>query len=101
LAVSEGVLLSTSVVTFMLHESLRDEPAPAVPADARLAESAFRITNQVSFGLLIAAAIAGIVEAQLQYKPSRVNEQPRPLPPDLLDLELSLQPSGMSLSGHF
>jgi hypothetical protein len=101
LAVSEGVLLSTTVVTFMLHDSLRDEPPPAVPEDARLAESAFRITNQVSFGLFIAVAIAGIVDAQVRYKPSRVYERPRSLPPDLLELELSLQPSGLSFSGHF
>jgi tetratricopeptide (TPR) repeat protein len=101
LAVSQGVLLSTTVVTFILHESLRDEPPPAVPEDARLAESAFRITNQVSFGLLIGVAIAGIVDAQVRFQPGRVYERPRPLPPELLELELGLQPSGVSLSGRF
>jgi tetratricopeptide (TPR) repeat protein len=101
LAVSQAVLLSTTVVTFVLHESLRDEPAPAVPEDARLAESAFRITNQVSFGLFMAVAVAGVVDAQVRYKPSRTYERPRALPPDLLELELSLQPSGVNLSGRF
>ena len=92
---------TTTVVTFILHESLRDEPPPAVPEDARLAESALRISNQVSFGLLVGVAIAGVVDAQVRFQPSRVTERPRALPPDLLELELGLQPSGVSLSGRF
>lgn len=101
LAVGEGLLLSTSVVTFLLHESLRDEPAPAMPAEAKLAESAFRYTNQISFSLFLAVAVGGVVDAQLRFKPSTMYERSRPLPPELLQLRVEMGPQSMGLSGRF
>lgn len=101
LAVSEGLLAATTLVTFLLHESLRDEPAPAVPADARLAEGAFRYTNQISFGLLLAIAATGIIDAQVRFKPATLYERPRQLPPDVLQLRVSAGPQNFGISGRF
>jgi tetratricopeptide (TPR) repeat protein len=101
LAIGQGVLLSTSVVTFLFHESLRDEPPPAQPSDARLAESALRYTNQVSFGLFAALALSGVIDAQIRFKPKHVLERTRPLPPELRDFQVSVEPTGLTLSGHF
>jgi len=101
LAIGEGALLTTSVVTFLLHESLRDEPPPADPAAARFAEHAFRYTNQIAFGLFLATTMAGIVDAQVRFKPSMVYQRARPLPPELLELKVSLAPNTLGISARF
>ena len=66
LAVSEGSLLAISLVSFLLHENLRGQNPTSRTCcqDARLAESVFRYTNQISLGLFGAIAIAGIIDAQ-------------------------------------
>jgi len=102
LAVSEGVLLGAAVTSYFLHETLRDEDPPdELLADARLAEAGFRYGNRISLGLFAAVAIAGIVDAQLRFKPSTTYERPRPLPKDLQELDVVVGPGGVAVSGRF
>lgn len=105
LAVTEGVLLAGSITAYAFHENLRgQEPAPGRFDDARLAEAASRYINQISFGLFAVVAITGIVDAQLRFRPTRVVEVRRPLPPDLENLDksprisLGAGPTPLSLS---
>lgn len=97
LAVSEGSLLALAIVTYALHESLRGQ-APDDPdsvADARLAERAFRYTNQISFALFAILAVTGVIDAQVRFQDSREYERKRPLPPDLQGgPELSIDGAG-------
>jgi tetratricopeptide (TPR) repeat protein len=102
LAVSEGVLLGAAVTSYFLHESLRDEePLPELVDDARLAEAGFRYGNRISLGLFAVVAVAGIVDAQLRFKPTIIYERQRPLPKDLLELDVAIGPGGVALSGQF
>lgn len=87
LAVSQGVLLATSVVAFVVHESLRgQDPAAHELESARLAEVASRYTNQISLGLFAVVAITGVIDAQLRFQPSHSTERQRGLPADLLTI---------------
>jgi hypothetical protein len=103
LAVSEGSLLAISLVSFFLHENLRGQNPNTddLRQDARLAESVFRYTNQISLGLFGAIAIAGVIDAQVRFVPSRNIDRPRPLPADLEQLQVSVGPGGLQLRGHF
>jgi len=102
LAVSEGSLLALSIVTYFLHDSLRGQtPSPEEIDDARLAESAFRYTNQISFALFAVIAITGIIDAQIRFQPSYDYERKRPLPADLTVPEISLGPTGGSIKLRF
>jgi tetratricopeptide (TPR) repeat protein len=105
LAVSEGVLLGAAVTSYFLHESLRDEDPKGLSdesiADARLAEAGFRYSNRISLGLFAAVAIAGIVDAQVRFKPSLTYERRRPLPKDLQELDVAVGPGGVAVSGRF
>jgi hypothetical protein len=102
LAVSEGALLAISVTSFALHESLRGQvPTASRRDDARLAEATFRYTNQISFGLFGALAITGIIDAQLRFVPSRSYEERRPLPRELLELQISVGPGDLAVRGRF
>jgi tetratricopeptide (TPR) repeat protein len=103
LAVTEGTLLAAGVVTYALHESLRDEN-PTLPEDrnsAELAEASSRYANQVALGLFAAVAITGIIDAQIRFKARDSFERPRPLPPELKELELSVGPGALVLHGRF
>jgi hypothetical protein len=103
LAISQGALLSTGIISYAVHESLRDEhpTTPSVVADAELAEGASRYVNQISLGLFAAVAVTGIIDAQVRFQPSRSFDRPRPLPPDLRALDLSVGPGAILLRGHF
>jgi tetratricopeptide (TPR) repeat protein len=103
LAVGEGSLLAISVVSFFLHENLRgQEPNTAdLLQDARLAENVFRYTNQISLGLFAVIAAAGIVDAQVRFVPSRHIDRARALPADVEQLQLSVGPGGLRLTGSF
>lgn len=99
LAVTEGALLAVNITTFFLHRHLEgQQPAPDNVGDAQLAERAFRIGNQVSLGLLLAVAAAGILDAQLRFEPVEVEERERPLP---ADLQVRLGAGGLQVSGRF
>src|SRR5262249_32652506 len=76
-AVSEATLLAASIVSFALHESLRGEnPTDAERGNARLAEAAFRYTNQITLGLFAAVTLAGIIDAQVRFAPTRTFTRP-------------------------
>jgi hypothetical protein len=102
LAVGEGTLLAASIVSFVFHDSLRGQkPKPTEIDNAKLAEAAFRYTNQISLGLFAAVAVTGIVDAQLRFSPIQSLDRPRPLPDDLKKLQLSVGPTSVALSGQF
>jgi hypothetical protein len=102
LAVTEGLLVGTSITTFILHESLRgQQPIPSEIPDAEFAEQALRLTNQISLGLFAALAITGIIDAQLRFKKSKSYDRPRKLPEDSEpSFELGVGPGSIALRLH-
>jgi len=60
------------------------------------------ITNWISVGATVILMGAGILEAQLNFRPTRVMRHRRTLPPELLEgLEISVSPFGLSLRASF
>lgn len=83
-AVTESAFLAASIATFIGHNSLRDEdPAPSEIERARRVERALRIGNWVSVGAFASFAIAGIIEAEVRFRPVIRMTRPRELPDDL------------------
>lgn len=83
-AVTESAFLVASIATFVGHNSLRDEnPAPDELDRARRVERALRIGNWVSVGALLSFYVAGVVEAQVRFRPVIREERPRELPDEL------------------
>ena len=83
-AVTESAFLAASIATFIGHNSLRDEnPAPSELDRARRVERALRIGNWVSVGALVSFYIAGVVEAEVRFKPVIRKTRPRELPDEL------------------
>lgn len=85
-AVTESTFLLASILTFVGHNSLRDENPSNDQLDrARRVERALRIGNWVSVGALLSFYVAGVVEAEVRFKPvirrERKRELPDPLPP--------------------
>jgi tetratricopeptide (TPR) repeat protein len=103
LCVSEASLLAISVAAFILQDNLRGQtPAPNKIDDARLAEQAFRYTNQISFSLFAVLAVTGVIDAQARFQGTRTYERKRVLPPDLYGgPELSVWPGGANLRLRF
>jgi tetratricopeptide (TPR) repeat protein len=82
-AVTESAFLAASIATFIGHNSLRDEnPAPSEIERARRVERALRIGNWVSVGAFASFWIAGVVEAQVRFRPVIRTTRPRELPDD-------------------
>jgi len=105
-AVSEGVLAVASIVTYLLHESIRSDIAPlpvgeAEPPerrDARVAATGLRIANWVTSALFGAVVVGGIVDAQARFVPEFETTRRRPLPPELRDApEVSVSPTGVTI----
>ncbi len=83
-AVTESAFLVSSIATFIGHNSLRDEnPAPDEIDRAQRVERALRIGNWVSVGALLSFAVAGVVEAEVRFKPVIRTTRKRELPGDL------------------
>ena len=83
-AVTESAFMAASIATFIGHNSLRDEnPAPSEIERARRVEKALRIGNWVSVGAFLSFAIAGVVEAEVRFKPVIRTTRPRELPQDV------------------
>ena len=83
-AVTESAFLAASIATFIGHNSLRDEnPAPSELGRARRVERALRIGNWVSVGAFLSFAVAGVVEAQVRFKPEITTTRRRELPDEL------------------
>ncbi len=83
-AVTESAFLAASIATFIGHNSLRDEnPAPEDLDRARRVERALRIGNWVSVGALLSFYVAGVVEAEVRFKPVIRTTRERQLPDQL------------------
>ncbi|MBW1905553.1 MAG: hypothetical protein JRJ24_09645 [Deltaproteobacteria bacterium] len=83
-AVTESAFMAASIATFIGHNSLRDEnPAPSEIERARRVEKALRIGNWVSVGAFLSFAIAGVVEAEVRFKPVIRTTRKRELPDDI------------------
>jgi tetratricopeptide (TPR) repeat protein len=83
-AVTESAFLAASIATFIGHNSLRDEnPAPSELERARRVERALRIGNWVSVGALLSFGVAGVIEAEVRFKPVIRTTKKRELPEDL------------------
>ena len=85
-AVTESVFLAASIATFVGHNSLRDEnPSPDELDRAQRVERALRIGNWVSVGGLLSFYLAGVIEAEVRFRPvirtTRKRELPEELPP--------------------
>ncbi|MCA9582795.1 MAG: tetratricopeptide repeat protein [Myxococcales bacterium] len=109
LAISEGLLAVTSITTYFLHESLRNEtPTAADRNDAEALRDGFQVANWLSAGILGLVAVVGVIDAQSRFVPVFRTEKPRELPEDLEDAvqrelvpqpEISFGPG--SISGRF
>lgn len=82
-AVTESVFLISSVATFIGHNALRDEnPSEDDLRRFERTERALRISNWVSVGALMSFYVAGVVEAQVRFKPVIRTTRERELPDD-------------------
>ena len=87
-ATTQSAFLAASIATFIGHNSLRDEnPAPEEIERARRVEKALRIGNWVSVGAFLSFAVAGIIEAEVRFKPVIRTTRKRELPEDLGSLQ--------------
>ncbi len=67
------------------HNSLRDEnPGPGEIERANRVEKALRIGNWVSVGAFLSFAIAGVVEAEVRFRPVIRSTRKRELPDDIV-----------------
>ncbi|MDH3201625.1 MAG: hypothetical protein OEM15_12095 [Myxococcales bacterium] len=83
-AVMESALLAASIATFVGHNSLRNEtPTPDELGRAERVERALRIGNWVSVGGLVSFYVAGVIEAEVRFKPVIRTTRKRDLPDDL------------------
>ena len=83
-AVTESAFLAASIATFIGHNSVRDEnPAPSELERAERVERALRIGNWVSVGALLSFYVAGVIEAEVRFKPVIRTTRKRELPEEL------------------
>ena len=83
-AVTESAFLAASIATFIGHNSLRDEnPSPEELDRAQRVERALRIGNWVSVGSLLSFYVAGVIEAEVRFRPVIRTTRKRELPDDL------------------
>jgi tetratricopeptide (TPR) repeat protein len=102
LAVLEGLAAGASIATFIGHQQVADDkPSRAEQREADRVEEVWRVSNQASFGVFIALALIGIIDAHVRFVPARVRSEPRNLPPDLKrwaeEHKLGLDASGVHL----
>jgi hypothetical protein len=91
-AVTESAFLASSIATFIGHNSLRDEnPTPDELERARRVERALRIGNWASVGALLSFYVAGVIEAEVRFKPVIRTTRER----DLSEQEQSTQTQGV------
>ncbi|KPK66922.1 MAG: hypothetical protein AMS21_00610 [Gemmatimonas sp. SG8_38_2] len=87
-ATTQSAFLAATIATFIGHNSLRDEnPAPDEIDRARRVERALRIGNWASAGAFVGFALAGIIEAEVRFKPVIRSTRQRELPEGLGSLE--------------
>lgn len=101
--ISEAIFAVTAGVTLGVHEFVLGSSRTGGVAPARVAEAnqillGMEITNWISFGAFVLLAGSGILEAQLNFRDTRVVRHRRTVPPELLEgLDLSIGPGGVSL----
>ncbi len=94
LAVTESVLAAGSVATWAWHRWLiGQEVAPDERTDFNDRERIARVSNQVVTGVFAAVALAGVLEAQIRFKPALRQVRRRELPDDLPELEPEGEPA--------
>ncbi|MEM7435168.1 MAG: hypothetical protein AAF436_08450 [Myxococcota bacterium] len=82
-AVTESVFLISSIATFIGHNALRNEnPSEDQLARFERTERALRISNWVSVAGLLSFYVAGVVEAEVRFKPVIRSTRDRELPSD-------------------
>lgn len=82
-AVTESAFTVAAIATFIGHNSLRNEnPAPSEIERAQRVERALRIGNWVSVGALVGFGLAGVIEAEVRFKPVIRSTRKRDLRPD-------------------
>lgn len=103
LAISEGALVAASAITYALHRDLDGQlPTPAERSEAIYRGRALRYSNQISMAVLAVVAVAGIVEAQLSYRPTEVHKRRRALPAELVaEPEATIHMGAAGLHGTF
>jgi tetratricopeptide (TPR) repeat protein len=83
-ATTQSAFLAGAIATFIGHNSLRDEnPAPDEIDRAQRVERALRIGNWACVGAFLSFAVAGVVEAQVRFKPIIRQTRKRDLPEQL------------------
>ena len=83
-AVTESAFTAAAIATFIAHNSLRDEnPAPSELERAQRVERALRIGNWVSVGALLSFYVAGVVEAEVRFRPVIRTTRKKELPEEL------------------
>ncbi|MEM7139003.1 MAG: hypothetical protein AAF500_20685 [Myxococcota bacterium] len=88
-AVTESVFLISSIATFIGHNALRNEnPSEDQLARFERTERALRISNWVSVAGLLSFYVAGVVEAEVRFKPVIRSTRERELPKDPLPTSL-------------
>lgn len=88
LLTSQIFFATTSLATFAYHQFLENQLEPG--SEARLIDvgRAIRIVNWTSVGLFAGLAIAGIIDAQVRFRPVERTVRRRPLPDDLIEPRL-------------
>ncbi len=108
-AVMESAFLAASIATFVGHNSLRNEnPNPDEVGRAERVERALRIGNWVSVGGLVSFYVAGVIEAEVRFKPVIRSTRKRDLPDNLpmtdderTEIRFELGLTGGKLKLHF
>lgn len=112
--ISEVITLAVSIGSYYAHEHWASKDTTVTEGDTSSAErdavqnaEAWRITNWVSTASFVSLALAGIIEAEVHFKPEIRRTRRRDLPPDLIEpssgpeLTLGIGPTGGSLRLDF
>ncbi|MFO0548231.1 MAG: hypothetical protein U0271_07585 [Polyangiaceae bacterium] len=76
---AQQVECASELVPSCISEADRQKGVDTTELNTKL--DTLRIVNYVSVGLLVATVIAGIIEAEVSFKPTASRTRPRPLPP--------------------
>lgn len=105
--VSEALLAVSSALTAGIHEYVLGITRTGGVATSRLDEVngillGMEVTNWVSLGAFVVVAGAGILEAELNFRPTRTVRHRRTVPPELLEgIDLSIGPGTLSIRASF